>query len=195
MRSAAPGDAPALADVLMEALGTKYRPAFGPRARAALERLIADELRAGGDGYLVAEGPDGVVGAAHLSLAEDPPPDGVTRRLARTVGRPRAAWAVLVLSLLAHGPLAPDEAYVGELGVAAHARRAGVATGLLREMEARAAARGKTRMTLWVTTENAAARTLYTRHGFREVRRRRWLVGGPLFGSRGALLMEKVLAS
>lgn len=191
VRTARPDDVPALTGVLMEALGIKYRPAFGPRARPALAGLIGDEIAAGGTGYLVAVADGEVVGAAHLAVAEEPGPGRVGARLADSVGRARAAWALAVLSLLAHGPLADDEAYIGELGVVAAARRAGVATRMLQEIERRAAHLGKRRMTLWVTTENAAARALYARQGFREVRHRRWLFGGPLFGSHGALLMEK----
>lgn len=194
VRTARPDDVAALADVLMEALGVKYRPALGPRARPALVRLIRDEIISGGTGYLVAVRDGEVIGAAHLSVAEEPGLAGIGSRLAACVGRVRATWALAVLSLLAHGPLDHDEAYIGELGVAPSARRSGVATRMLDEIERRAAQRGKRRMTLWVTTENAGARALYARLGFREVRHRRWLLGGPLFGSRGALLMEKEVA-
>ncbi len=193
VRPARPDDAPALADILMEALGVKYRPALGPRSRDALEAVVRREMDAGASGYVVACSAAGIVGAAHLAVAEDPRPAGMTAVMAEVVGRTRAVWASVVLSLLAHGPLARDEAYVGELGVRADARRSGVATALMAHLERTAAELGKGRLTLWVTTDNAAARALYAGLGFREVEHRRWLVAGMLFGSPGAVLMEKAV--
>ena len=71
------------------------------------------------------------MGAAHMAVAEDPPPHGVARRLADVIGWPRTLWALGALSILAHGPLAEDEAYVGEVAVAADARRQGVGAMLM----------------------------------------------------------------
>jgi ribosomal protein S18 acetylase RimI-like enzyme len=193
VRPARAEDAAALADILMEALGVKYRPALGPRSRDALEAVIVREVETGASGYVVAEAGGALVGAAHLAVAEDPRPDGVTRAMADVVGRRRAMWASVVLSLLAHGPLARDEAYIGELGVRARARRSGVARRLLTHLEQTARELGKRRLTLWVTVDNDPALALYRGAGFREVDRRRWLLGGVLFGSRGAVLMEKTL--
>ncbi|WP_433606497.1 N-acetyltransferase family protein [Dactylosporangium sp. CA-139114] len=52
------------------------------------------------------------------------------------------------------------------LGVAADARRRGVAGALLHAAERAAAARGFTRLTLHVLSCNVAALALYARHGF-----------------------------
>ena len=50
----------------------------------------------------------------------------MTRALIRAVGPWTALRAVVVLSLLAHEGIRPDEAYLDELAVASWARRRGV---------------------------------------------------------------------
>ena len=124
---------------------------------------------------------------------EDPPAVGVARRLAQVVGWTRTLWALGALSILSHGPLAEDEAYVGELAVASGARRQGVGLMLMRHLDTQAAALGKSRVTLWVTDDNDAARALYAGLGFTEHSDRRWRLGRLIFKSRGAILMEKRL--
>ncbi|HWH13171.1 MAG TPA: GNAT family N-acetyltransferase [Miltoncostaeaceae bacterium] len=193
VRHAHPGEHGDVAAVLVDALGSKYRPALGPHAQEALAELIAAELDGGSHGYVVAERGGRVVGAAHLATAEDPPPPPAYDTLAQTCGRLRAVWALAVLSLLGHGRLARDEAHVSELAVHSGARRQGVGRALLRALDDEARARGKRRVTLWVTWENAGARALYEGHGYREVRREPWRMGRWVFGARGAALMERRL--
>jgi ribosomal protein S18 acetylase RimI-like enzyme len=193
IRQARYADAAAVGALLASALAPKYRPTLGPRAAEALTRIIAHELRASMHGYWVAERDATVIGAAHLATAEDQPASGVARRLAQVVGWTRTLWALGALSILAHGPLDEDEAYVGELAVATDARRQGVGLMLMHHLDAQAAARGKSRVTLWVTDDNEAARALYEGLGFTEHTDRRWRVGRLIFKSRGAILMEKHL--
>ena len=194
IRQAQYADAPAVGALLASALAPKYRPTLGRRSAEALTRVIAHELRASVHGYWVAERDAKVIGAAHLATAEDQPATGVARRLAQVVGWTRTLWALSALSILAHGPLDDDEAYVGELAVAPDARRQGVGLMLMRHLDAQAQARGKSRITLWVTDDNAAARALYAGLGFTEHSDRRWRVGRLIFKSRGAILMEKDLS-
>jgi GNAT superfamily N-acetyltransferase len=191
VRHAEPDDAPALGALLASALEAKYRPTLGRRAADALTRVIADDLGNTTHGYWVAAQDGRVVGAAHMAVAEDPPPHGVARRLADVIGWPRTLWALGALSILAHGPLADDEAYVGEVAVAADARRQGVGVLLMAHLDRAAAERGKSRMTLWVTDDNAPARALYAHLGFSDRGARHWRVGRLVFGSSGATLMEK----
>jgi ribosomal protein S18 acetylase RimI-like enzyme len=191
VRHAERADAPALGALLAAALEAKYRPTLGRRAADALARVIADDLGGPGHGYWVAAHGGRIIGAAHLAVAEDPPPHGVAARLATVIGWPRTWWALSALSILAHGPLADDEAYVGELAVAADARRQGVGVMLMDRLVSAAAERGKTRMTLWVTDDNAPARALYAQLGFSDRATRHWRVGRLVFGSAGATLMEK----
>lgn len=195
IRKALPGDAAGIAHLLADALGAKYRPTLGRRAAAALEEVIRAELERGGHGYWIAERDARVVGSAHMAIVEDTPPQGVTRRLAGVIGWPRAIWSLVALSILAHGPLGDDEAYIGEVAVAPPSRREGIALALMQRVEAQARAVGKTRLTLWVTTDNGAARALYARLGFSPRARRTWFAGRLLFGSRGADLMEKRLSA
>jgi len=193
IRHAEYGDAAAVGELLASALAPKYRPTLGRRAAEALTWVIGQELRTPTHGYWVAERDARVIGAAHLATAEDAPPTGVAHRLAHVVGWTRALWALSALSILAHGPLEEDEAYVGELAVSPDARRQGVGVMLMRHLDAQAEARGKARVTLWVTDDNDAARALYAGLGFTEQTDRRWHVGRLIFGSRGAILMEKQL--
>jgi len=191
IRHAEYADAAAVGSLLAIALAPKYRPTLGRGAAEALTRIIGHELRTPSHGYWVAERDATVIGAVHLATAEDAPPSGVAHRLAQVIGWTRALWALTALSILAHGPLDQDEAYVGELAVASDVRRQGVGVMLMRHLDAQAEARGKSRITLWVTDDNDAARALYTGLGFTEHAGRRWHLGRLIFGSRGAILMEK----
>ena len=65
-----------------------------------------------------------------------------------------------------HEPLSPDEAHVRMLGVEPSARRRGIARLLMAEVEVRALAAGKTRLTLHTTQRMRAAQALYERLGF-----------------------------
>lgn len=60
-----------------------------------------------------------------------------------------------------------DELHINTLAVAPPARRAGLATFLLRQVMAESAAAGATKATLEVRASNRAALTLYDRLGFR----------------------------
>lgn len=193
MRPAGAADAADAAAVITGALRDKYAPALGARAAEVVAALIRDELRGPGPSrYWVAEMDGRVVGAVHLLLG---PGDagGLMRRLAGEVGALRALRAALVFGLLGEGGGEPGEAYVDELGVDASARRRGVGRALLSACEAEARRAGRSRLTLWVTMDNAGARRLYEGAGFRVRRRRRWLLGRLIFRAPGALFMEKPL--
>lgn len=193
VRRAREDDAPAIAAVVVEALADKYGPALGRAAEAGVEGLVRRDIREGaGSRYWVAEVEGRVAGGVHLVLA-DPRGTGALRALAESVGWARALRAVAVFSLLGGGRVERDEGYIDELGVAEWARRRGVARALLSACEREARRVGKRRLTLWVTSDNRAARPLYEGYGFREARRRRWLVGRLVFGAPGAIFMEMSL--
>lgn len=193
VRPAELGDADAVAEIVGDALRDKYAPALGEatlRGIAALARWeIADVPSAH---HWLAELDGRPAGVVHLAVGMDGF-HGFCGTLAREVGWPRAIRATLVLSMLSRGNLAADEAYIEELAVAPWARRQGVATALLAECEAQARRHDRRRLTLWVTMTNAAARPLYAGAGFREIRRRRWILGRLLFHAPGAILMERAL--
>lgn len=194
IRPARPGDAAAIARLLVEALGSKYRPALGRHAERALATLVGRELEdaTADPAYIVADAGGVVAGVVHLGVAGEDN-EALLAEIARVVGWPRAVWAGASMSLLSHGRLAPDEAYVEELAVHGAHRRRGVGRLLVQACELEARRRRKRRLTLWVTSDNAAAIALYRGAGFRARRRRRWLLGRVVFRAPGAILMEKSL--
>jgi ribosomal protein S18 acetylase RimI-like enzyme len=194
VRRAREEDASEIAAVVVDALSDKYGPALGRAAVRGVEGLVRRDIREGTrtSRYWVAEVEGRVAGGVHLMLADERG-GGALRALAAAVGWPRALRAVLVFSLLGSGRVARDEGYIDELGVADWARRRGVASALLSACEREARRAGKRRLTLWVTFDNDAARPLYERYGFREARRRRWVLGRLVFGAPGAIFMEMSL--
>lgn len=192
VRRARPGDADAIARVLITSLGDKLHPAYGDRMDAVVPALVRHDLTRPGECHFVAEREGSVVGAVHLALALDPDP-GFAERVAAEAGWLHAVRAYVVLSTIAHSRLAPDEAYVEELGVLPEARRCGAATALLTACVDAARAEKRRRMTLWVTSTNEAAIALYEREGFSVQRRRRSLGARLFLGVPATLLMEKPL--
>ena len=69
--------------------------------------------------------------------------------------------------------VAADEAELGNIAIAETERRHGIGSRLLAATIAEAARRGAASVYLEVRDSNAAARSLYAAHGFREVTRRR----------------------
>lgn len=194
VRDARPGDADALAAIVADGLAAKYRPALGNAAARAIAALVRHDMETGaGSRHLVAELDGRIAGAVHL-VTDGGPPGGMTATLVREVGWWTALRAVLVLSLLAHEGIRPDEAYLDELAVAGWARRRGVGRALLEACAREGSRAGRRRLTLWVTTDNAPARALYAAAGFEETRRRRMLAGRLVFRAPGATLMARPLA-
>jgi ribosomal protein S18 acetylase RimI-like enzyme len=188
------GDVDAVAGISEEALRDKYRPAFGRGAGRGIAAVLRHDLEeVEGTRHWVAEHDGRIAGAVHMILSDDAG-TGYLQAIGAELGWARALRAALVLSVLGRGRLEPDEAYVDELAVAPWARRRGIASALLARCADDARAEGRTRLTLWVTEDNAAGRALYERAGFRVRRRRRWIAGRVLFGSPGALFMERALS-
>ncbi len=195
VRHARVGDAADVAAILAEALAAKYRPALGRRAGQALETWIEFELRDIDHGYRVLERAGRIVAAAHLGVAGSPATGFPARLLAQEVGWLTTIRALAVLSLLSHGPLGRDEAYIGEFAVARSARRQGVGRELMQALENEARQRQRPRMTLWVVEDNLAAVALYSGMGFRVARRQRLWASRLLFGSSAALFMQRTLSA
>lgn len=194
VRDARPEDADAVAAIVADGLAAKYRPALGGAAARAIAALVRHDMETGtGSRHLVAEVDGRIAGAVHL-VTGGGPPAGMTSTLVREVGLWTALRAVLVLSLLAHEGMRPDEAYLDELAVAAWARRRGVGRALLEACVREGSRAGRRRLTLWVTTDNAPARALYAAAGFEEMRRRRMLAGRVVFRAPAASLMARPLA-
>ncbi len=141
----------------------------------------------------MAEVDGAVIGTTRLALLQEA--SAGVAPIAQAIGWRRTLRGALVLGLVAHTRLAPDEAYVEELAVGPNHRRRGIGRALLDECDTIAHLAGKRRVTLWVTEGNAVAVALYRSCGYRVVRRRRTLRGRLLFGAPVALLMEKRLES
>lgn len=194
VRAATAADAPTFARIVVDALHTKYRPALGRAAVDGASALVAAGIRRNASSrHLVAEVDGRTAGVVHLSLGPSGDHAPLTDALIEAVGRWQALRAVLVLGLLGVRGVAADTGYIDELAVAPWARRRGVARTLLSACAAAAHEAGKSRLTLMVTTDNAAARALYEAEGFVSVRRRRWLLARMVFRAPGALLMERQL--
>ena len=194
VRDARPEDADAVAAIVADGLAAKYRPALGGAAARAIAALVRHHMEAGtGSRHLIAELDGRIAGAVHL-VTGGGPPSGTTATLVRAVGWWTTLRAILVLSLLAHEGIRPDEAYLDELAVAGWARRRGVGRALLEACIREGRRAGRRRLTLWVTTDNAPARALYAAAGFEETRRRRMLAGRLVFRAPAASLMARPLA-
>lgn len=172
----------------------KVAPAFGDRGAQAIAALVRRDLPRSSVRYIVAESDGTVVGTTRLALRQEAGEADI-RPIAHSIGWWHALRGALVLGLLAHARLAPDEAYVEELAVRADRRRHGIGRSLLLECESIARHAGKNRITLWVTAGNVGAVALYRSLGYRVTRRRRTLRGRLLFGAPLALLMEKPLGA
>lgn len=140
----------------------------------------------------MAESRQAIVGSTRLALAQELGEAGVGP-IAAAIGWRRALRGALVLGLLTHRRLGPDEAYVEELAVSPDSRRQGIGRALMVECEAIARQAGKTRITLWVTAGNVGGVALYRALGYRTTRQRRTLRGRLLFGAPITMLMEKPL--
>ena len=66
-RRARPEEASQIAELLMESLGEKFRPALGRRSATLLARIVSSEIE-DGDPYFVVADEEGVVGVAHVDL-------------------------------------------------------------------------------------------------------------------------------
>ncbi|MEO1796010.1 MAG: GNAT family N-acetyltransferase [Pseudomonadota bacterium] len=86
-----------------------------------------------------------------------------------------------------------DEAELLLIATRPEARRSGVATALLSDLEARLVARGVTRLMLEVMEANVAASAFYEARGFREAGRRAGYYGRG--AGHDARLFEKALKS
>ena len=98
-----------------------------------------------------------------------------------------------MLLLLAGGNPKQEEFYVDSIAVPASQRGGGIGTKLLRAAEERAAAMGKSKMSLHVVGDNEGGIRLYGRLGYRTAKREAGLLIRLATGSRFALKMEKQL--
>lgn len=185
-------DRDAVTDILVGGLGAKLLPAFGRSASAAVGAMLDTEFSSQSCNYFVAILNDHIAGVVHLDVG-DPRDSSLLDDIRRAVGWPVTLRATAVLGALAPPVPTRREGMIEELAVHPSARRRGVASALLTRCEAEAVARGRDALILQVTNDNEGAIALYRRSGFRVRSQRRWMLRRWLFGSPGALIMEKSL--
>ncbi|MCA1667253.1 MAG: GNAT family N-acetyltransferase [Thermomicrobia bacterium] len=194
VRRAVEADAPEVARVVARAFKDKFNPAFGTEEKAirALTPYIAAEMTRRGNHVFVATVGEVVVGSVSVSTQKSFV-SGVAGMFYHAVGFWGTVRALLVLGFLSDPAPAPDEAYVEVLGVAPEYQRQGVGRALMIAAEEMARSLHKRRLTLYVTSNNRAAQTLYRSRGLNVQRQMRSLVGWLLFHAPGFWRMEKVL--
>lgn len=192
VRVAEPRDRDAMTEILVEGLGAKLLPAFGSAANAAVSAMLDAELGGAHCGYFVAVLDDEVAGVVHLDTGQ-PRDSLLLNDIRRAVGAFATLRATVVLGALSPPIPTREEAMIEELAVRDSARRRGVAREMIRRCEIEARHRSRSTMILQVTSDNEGAIALYERTGFRVRSRRRWMLRQRLFGSPGALIMEKPL--
>ncbi|HEX4723952.1 MAG TPA: GNAT family N-acetyltransferase [Pseudonocardiaceae bacterium] len=191
----------ALAEVRTFAEGNGIPPKAHVVIGAPLEPALAaagwtvDEHHPGGAESVVLTGPLPAGPVPHDVTVPDTPPEdwwplavGSTeptpaqRRVlggARTTGFATARDADGRVIGIARGAVVGDLLHIARLAVAPHARRRGVATGLLAALAEWGARHDTTRCALQVATHNTAAIALYGRLGCRPHHRYRYWVPGP----------------
>ncbi|MDQ2783780.1 MAG: GNAT family N-acetyltransferase [Chloroflexota bacterium] len=194
VRRAVHGDAPGIARVVARAFKDKFNPAFGTQEKAvrALTPYIAAEMTRRGNHVFVATVDDLIVGSVSVSTQKSFV-SGVAGMFYRAVGFWGAVRALVVLGFLSDPAPTPDEAYVEVLGVAPEYQRQGVGRALMIAAEEMARSLHKRRLTLYVTSNNRAAQTLYLSRGLKMQRQTPSIVGWLLFHAPGFWRMEKVL--
>jgi len=118
---------------------------------------------------------------------------GVAGMFYQAVGFWGTVRALFVLGFLSDPAPAPDEAYVEVLGVGPEYQRQGVGRALMIAAEEMARSLHKQRLTLYVTSNNRAAQTLYLSCGLKMQRQTPSIVGLLLFHAPGFWRMEKAL--
>jgi len=173
VRAAVPQDYRGIAELMVECFHREFCLMFGRRLEAAVavvEEVVGLE-GLGGAQAIVAQDSTSVIGmllleAAHRARLSMSWP--AMWRIARgKVGLwhlPRLLLGVALLSYHAE----PGEAYISSVGVTCRMRGQGVGTRLLQAAEDWARDNDMTQMGLHVVSENAGARSLYRREGFRE---------------------------
>ena len=173
IRAAREVDSRAIAAILAQAGDPISTLAFGRQVAVALETLTRYDVREASATTLVATIGERVVGVA-VVVGRARPGEARKTALRRAVGRPRTAWAALVLRAASHVGLDQGEAYFESLAVAPEWRRAGVARALFERGLVGARNGGALTLTFWVNTRNVNARSFFDAAGLepiREVRR------------------------
>ncbi|MBX0329878.1 GNAT family N-acetyltransferase [Oscillochloris sp. ZM17-4] len=180
LRPAAPEDAGAVADLLVQLYHTEAPGVLrGARSGQAqlLQHVLANELSAGGGRYVAANSGT-IVGSASLRRASGPAdaalPPGSLRVAIATIGLGdtlRLVLSALRASLTSDVSLRPGECYIYSVVVDEPARGRGVGAAMMTQIEGAARHLGARSALLRVVVGNEPARRLYLRLGYRVVSR------------------------
>jgi len=178
---------PILARLFWEAFSDKLGRIMSPEARAIafLEGALHPDFA-----LVARDGQGRVLGAAGIKTRAGGLVTGGFADLARAYGPLGALWRAPLLELTERRT-GPDAMLLDGLFVSADARRRGVGTRLIEAILEEASARRYAEMHLDVTDDNAPARALYERQGFRAVGARRMGLAGAALGVRAATTMAR----
>lgn len=191
-------DITAIVTLHREAFADKFGGAFGSgheaQGAAALAATWQRQGPAALRGMVVAEVDAQVIGTTTLRTWDMGADDGAAAEIAfqEQLGVWGAMRSLFALSLIDHR-IERREGFITDVAVSAPYRRAGVARALLTRVEDDARRRGKAFLGLYVSAANNAARTLYLRSGFYDVRVRRSLLARLFFGQGRWVYMRKDL--
>ncbi len=199
VRPARVGDAAAVASLLLEGFGQDYGgKLLTPAGRRTMERIHALPGRLTGVFVIAAPG-ESPVAMAGLRTREMSGQLGWAEEqiTMEEFGIGAALWLELRASLSepAMYSVRGDEAFIYNLVVTAAWRGRGLGDCLLDHLHVEAGRRGKQRSVLEVASNNPYAISLYKRHGYDIVRRRRGLLSLLRLGVPPRLLMAKTLLS
>jgi len=181
-----------------EAFADKFGGAFGAHATDQGVAALAATWRRQGAlalrGMFVAEHEGRVIGTTTVRTWEMTSADGGAAENAfhAELGCWRATRSLFALSLLDH-KIEHREGFVSDVAVLAPYRRGGVARAMLARAEQEAILRGRRYLSLYVSAGNEAARSLYQRLGFYDVRVRRSFLAWLIFGQGHWVYMRKDL--
>lgn len=181
-----------------EAFADKFGAAFGTEGVGRGVEAMAEAWRRQGvsamRGMFVATVGETVVGTVTVRTWEMGNDDSGAAELAfqKVLGAWGAFRSIFTLSLLSH-QIARDEGYVTDVAVLSTFRRRGIARILLARAEEEARARRKRFLSLYVSSANTGAQTLYTREGYHRARTRRSLMAGLVLHESRWLFMRKDL--
>ena len=143
-------------------------------------RLLADWINPD-RGILALDGQGDVIGIAGYDLGDGGIITGGISAMFRHFGIFGGMKRAICFEFISR-TVEPDAMYIDSIVVFEHARGHGVATALIAKLSALAKDHGKTFLALDVIDENASARALYERLGFRVVRTQNSMIRKHLFG-------------
>jgi ribosomal protein S18 acetylase RimI-like enzyme len=198
VRPARVEDIPEIVALHREAFADKFGGAFGSGYEAQGAAALAATWQRQGPsalrGMLVAEKDNQVIGTTTVRTWDMGLDDSAAAEIAfqETLGVWGAMRSLFALSLIDHR-IDRREGFITDVAVYAPFRRAGVAQAMLTRAEDDARRRGKAFLGLYVSAVNTAARALYQRSGFYDVRIRRSLLARLFFGQGRWVYMRKDL--